>query len=104
MGSTMSSGHIVPGRCSMVMRRACCCWSSLLIFVAFLLYADRKIWAAVQMRRGPNVVGPFGPAAVLRRPLQVRAQGAGHPGGRRQGRLPAGAAGHLPRWRSAPGR
>ena len=32
----------------------------LLIFVAFLLYADRKIWAAVQMRRGPNVVGPWG--------------------------------------------
>lgn len=33
---------------------------TLLIFVAFLLYADRKIWAAVQMRRGPNVVGPWG--------------------------------------------
>src|SRR4026208_1731085 len=32
----------------------------LLILVAFLLYADRKVWAAVQMRRGPNVVGPFG--------------------------------------------
>ena len=32
----------------------------LLIIVAFLLYADRKIWAAVQMRRGPNVVGPWG--------------------------------------------
>jgi len=32
----------------------------LLIIVAFVLYADRKIWAAVQMRRGPNVVGPFG--------------------------------------------
>ena len=32
----------------------------LLIIVAFLLYADRKVWAAVQMRRGPNVVGPFG--------------------------------------------
>ncbi|MGD9502742.1 MAG: NADH-quinone oxidoreductase subunit NuoH [Methyloceanibacter sp.] len=31
-----------------------------LVVVAFLLYADRKIWAAVQMRRGPNVVGPFG--------------------------------------------
>jgi NADH-quinone oxidoreductase subunit H len=31
-----------------------------LIIVAFLLYADRKVWAAVQMRRGPNVVGPFG--------------------------------------------
>ncbi|MBZ8132274.1 NADH-quinone oxidoreductase subunit NuoH [Afifella sp. IM 167] len=32
----------------------------LLIGVAYLLYADRKIWAAVQMRRGPNVVGPWG--------------------------------------------
>jgi len=28
--------------------------------LAFLMYADRKVWAAVQMRRGPNVVGPFG--------------------------------------------
>lgn len=33
---------------------------SLLVVIAFLLLADRKIWAAVQMRRGPNVVGPFG--------------------------------------------
>ncbi len=33
---------------------------TLLLIVAFLLYADRKIWAAVQMRRGPNVVGPWG--------------------------------------------
>lgn len=33
---------------------------TLLVIVAFLLYADRKIWAAVQMRRGPNVVGPWG--------------------------------------------
>lgn len=32
----------------------------LLIFVAYVLYADRKIWAAVQLRRGPNVVGPYG--------------------------------------------
>ncbi len=32
----------------------------LLIVVAFLLYADRKVWAAVQLRRGPNVVGPWG--------------------------------------------
>ena len=32
----------------------------LLIFVAYVLYADRKVWAAVQMRRGPNVVGPWG--------------------------------------------
>ncbi|MCL4141741.1 UNVERIFIED_CONTAM: hypothetical protein GTU68_065442, partial [Idotea baltica] len=33
---------------------------SLLLVVAYLLYADRKIWAAVQLRRGPNVVGPWG--------------------------------------------
>src|ERR1700746_4171140 len=32
----------------------------LLIITAFVLYADRKIWAAVQIRRGPNVVGPWG--------------------------------------------
>ncbi|MFI5011847.1 MAG: NADH-quinone oxidoreductase subunit NuoH [Hyphomicrobiales bacterium] len=32
----------------------------LLVCVAFILLADRKIWAAVQLRRGPNVVGPFG--------------------------------------------
>jgi NADH-quinone oxidoreductase subunit H len=32
----------------------------LLIVIAFTLLADRKIWAAVQMRRGPNVIGPFG--------------------------------------------
>src|SRR5947207_9327449 len=32
----------------------------LLIITAYVLYADRKIWAAVQIRRGPNVVGPWG--------------------------------------------
>src|SRR5437588_11407213 len=32
----------------------------LLVITAFVLYADRKIWAAVQIRRGPNVVGPWG--------------------------------------------
>ncbi|HML06751.1 MAG TPA: NADH-quinone oxidoreductase subunit NuoH [Xanthobacteraceae bacterium] len=34
--------------------------SVLLVIIAFVLYADRKIWAAVQIRRGPNVVGPWG--------------------------------------------
>jgi NADH-quinone oxidoreductase subunit H len=34
--------------------------TALLIFVAYAILADRKIWAAVQMRRGPNVVGPWG--------------------------------------------
>ena len=39
---------------------------SLLVLIAVLLmayfgiYADRKIWAAVPLRKGPNVVGPFG--------------------------------------------
>ncbi|MBA4224743.1 NADH-quinone oxidoreductase subunit NuoH [Bosea sp. (in: a-proteobacteria)] len=33
---------------------------ALLVFIAFMLLADRKVWAAVQLRRGPNVVGPFG--------------------------------------------
>ncbi|ABD87963.1 NADH-quinone oxidoreductase subunit NuoH [Rhodopseudomonas palustris] len=32
----------------------------LLITIAYILLADRKIWAAVQIRRGPNVVGPWG--------------------------------------------
>jgi len=32
----------------------------LLLITAYILYADRKIFAAVQMRRGPNVVGPWG--------------------------------------------
>jgi len=31
-----------------------------MISLLFLVYADRKVWAAVQMRRGPNVVGAFG--------------------------------------------
>jgi NADH-quinone oxidoreductase subunit H len=33
---------------------------SLLLMLAYVLLADRKIWAAVQIRRGPNVVGAFG--------------------------------------------
>ena len=33
---------------------------SLLLMLAYILLADRKIWAAVQLRRGPNVVGAFG--------------------------------------------
>jgi NADH-quinone oxidoreductase subunit H len=33
---------------------------ALLLAIAYILLADRKIWAAVQIRRGPNVVGPWG--------------------------------------------
>ena len=32
----------------------------LLLSVAYAIYVDRKVWAAVQIRRGPNVVGPWG--------------------------------------------
>src|SRR5690242_20988164 len=31
-----------------------------MLAVALIIYADRKIWAAMALRRGPNVVGPFG--------------------------------------------
>jgi NADH-quinone oxidoreductase subunit H len=34
--------------------------AAVMVSVAFWILADRKIWAAVQMRRGPNVVGAFG--------------------------------------------
>ncbi|WP_417247956.1 NADH-quinone oxidoreductase subunit NuoH [Celeribacter sp.] len=32
----------------------------LFVALAFLMYGDRKVWAAVQMRKGPNIVGVFG--------------------------------------------
>jgi len=32
----------------------------LLVYVAYAIWADRKIWASVQLRKGPNVVGPYG--------------------------------------------
>ena len=32
----------------------------LMLAVAMIIYADRKIWAAIALRRGPNVVGPWG--------------------------------------------
>ena len=33
---------------------------AVLLMAYFGIYGERKIWAAVQLRRGPNVVGPFG--------------------------------------------
>jgi NADH-quinone oxidoreductase subunit H len=44
---------LILGQCLLVL-------IPLLLALAFLMYADRKVWAAVQMRRGPNVVGAFG--------------------------------------------
>lgn len=51
-------GYVVPA--TIVVGQSLLLMVLLLIFIAYLLYADRKIWAAVQMRRGPNVVGPWG--------------------------------------------
>ena len=44
---------VILGQCLLVL-------IPLLVALAFLMYADRKVWAAVQIRNGPNVVGPFG--------------------------------------------
>ena len=44
---------VILGQCLLVL-------IPLLVALAFLMYADRKVWAAVQMRKGPNIVGPFG--------------------------------------------
>jgi NADH-quinone oxidoreductase subunit H len=57
MGGFVSS-YVVPG--AIIVAQSLLLLVTLLIFVAYILYADRKIWAAVQLRRGPNVVGPWG--------------------------------------------
>ncbi|MBR9864174.1 MAG: NADH-quinone oxidoreductase subunit NuoH [Rhodobacteraceae bacterium] len=44
---------IVIGQCLLVT-------AFVMISLLFLVYGDRKVWGAVQMRRGPNVVGPWG--------------------------------------------
>jgi len=50
--------YVIPG--AIIVGQSLLLLVTLLVFVAYVLYADRKIWAAVQMRRGPNVVGPWG--------------------------------------------
>jgi NADH-quinone oxidoreductase subunit H len=57
MGGFFST-YVVPG--AIMVAQSLLLLVTLLIFVAYVLYSDRKIWAAVQMRRGPNVVGPWG--------------------------------------------
>ncbi|MCK9550710.1 NADH-quinone oxidoreductase subunit NuoH, partial [Aquamicrobium sp.] len=58
MDDSFFSFYILPAL--IVLAKSLALLVILLIFVAYILYADRKIWAAVQMRRGPNVVGPWG--------------------------------------------
>lgn len=55
---TFFSTYVFPGL--IILLQSVALIVILLIGVAYLLYADRKIWAAVQLRRGPNVVGPWG--------------------------------------------
>jgi NADH-quinone oxidoreductase subunit H len=56
--NALFSDYVVPG--AIIVVQSVVLMVVLLILVAYLLYADRKVWAAVQMRRGPNVVGPWG--------------------------------------------
>ncbi|MBO6636465.1 MAG: NADH-quinone oxidoreductase subunit NuoH [Roseitalea sp.] len=54
----MFETYVLPG--ILILAHSLALLVVLLVFTAFILYADRKIWAAVMSRRGPNVVGPFG--------------------------------------------
>ncbi|QKV17956.1 NADH-quinone oxidoreductase subunit NuoH [Oricola thermophila] len=54
----MFDTYVIPGL--IILLQSLVLLVALLVFTAFILYADRKIWAAVQSRRGPNVVGPWG--------------------------------------------
>ncbi len=44
---------LVVGQCSLVL-------IGVLVSLAFIMYGERKVWGLLQLRRGPNVVGPFG--------------------------------------------
>jgi NADH-quinone oxidoreductase subunit H len=55
---TFWDGHL--GQFTIILAQCFAVTSGVLVSLAFLLYMDRKVWAAVQLRRGPNVVGPFG--------------------------------------------
>ena len=49
---------IVPG--SIIIAQIMAVIVPVLVSVAFLVYAERKVLALIQLRRGPNIVGPFG--------------------------------------------
>jgi NADH-quinone oxidoreductase subunit H len=52
------SGYVYPG--AIILAQIVAIILPLLLSVAYLTYAERKVLAAMQLRRGPNVVGPFG--------------------------------------------
>ncbi|GFE65806.1 NADH-quinone oxidoreductase subunit NuoH [Litoreibacter roseus] len=57
MGEFLTTG---PGIALIIVAQCLAVIAFVMISLLFLVYGDRKIWAAVQMRRGPNVVGVFG--------------------------------------------
>ncbi|WP_146588967.1 NADH-quinone oxidoreductase subunit NuoH [Puniceibacterium confluentis] len=57
----MADFFTTPGGIALIIVAQCLAvLAFVMISLLFLVYGDRKIWAAVQMRRGPNVVGTFG--------------------------------------------
>ena len=52
--------HTIAGQVILTFIEALALLVPLLIGVAYLTYAERKVLGAMQMRKGPNVVGPFG--------------------------------------------
>ncbi len=48
------------GRALVILAECLAVTVPLLVAVAYMTYVDRKVWASIQLRRGPNVVGPFG--------------------------------------------
>ncbi len=78
---------------------------ALLIFIAYILLRRPQDLGGGAARRGPNVGRPVRLAAVLRRPVEIRASSEPvDPGGLEQGRVPAGAAGDRDPWPSRPRR
>jgi NADH-quinone oxidoreductase subunit H len=58
MDSALMQGWIIPG--ALILLQIFAIVIVLLLAVAYLTYAERKVLAMMQLRRGPNVVGPFG--------------------------------------------
>src|SRR5476649_942532 len=52
--------HNWLGRAIVILAQCLAVTVPLLVAVAYMTYVDRKVWASIQLRRGPNVVGPFG--------------------------------------------
>ena len=55
---SLLNDFIIPG--GVIVAQILAVLMPVLISVAFLVYAERKVLALIQLRRGPNVVGPFG--------------------------------------------